>query len=330
VPLLTLLPPAVAVRSPWVAGTLCWLVASSALATPSDLGHAPAFLVQAGCDRGEVQPGEEVLFRLTVEHEASFEPQLPATLAVPEGLLVLAEGSRSRALEGAAERRLSERWWRLRAEQPGAYRLPSLAVAPPTGAPVTTSTVYLEVRTDADNRGAESEELRDIKPLEPPPGLPWGWFAAAGSTLLTGFALLFVRRAWLRQAEARRATARTPTPLPAEAALAALASLAEQNLGAQDVQRQACYALSQTLRRYVEDGYGLNATDLTTEEIGQRLAASRPFSHATGAELVRLLTQADRVKFGAAGANEPRLRELIARATHLVEATRGSDTRPPA
>jgi hypothetical protein len=165
-------------------------------------------------------------------------------------------------------------------------------------------------------------DIRDIKPLvRVPLPLPWGWIALAAVALLALVLLAY----WLWR---RRRAAPAAPQLPAhEVAFAALDRLAATDFADRIALRRAYFELSEVIRAYVEASLGINATDLTSEEIVRRLPAVSGLDPLAGERLRRFLADTDRVKFAASapdgrwpGPHE--IGETFEQARAFVDATR--------
>jgi hypothetical protein len=106
-------------------------------------------------------------------------------------------------------------------------------------------------------------------------------------------------------------------------AAAALSALRQELVGSDPAAVQRFfYGVSGVVRAYVEARYGLNATDLTTGEIRERLERVAGLSAGLGVELVALLDVADAVKFARSPASLADCDEALGRARGFLEATR--------
>ena len=138
-------------------------------------------------------------------------------------------------------------------------------------------------------------ELRPVRPALPELGggflaRAWPWFVAGAS----GFAALgFAIAAWQRRAaERRRVTAW-------DRAMRRLEALAERGLPTPDEADAWYVELSDIVRRYIEDQYGVRAPELTTEEFLQEARRSADLSGSRRELLSAFLERCDRVKFAA-------------------------------
>ena len=172
---------------------------------------------------------------------------------------------------------------------PGEYEIPSLTVVVNGTSELTTDPIPIAV--DSVLEDPQDSELRDIsEPVDVP--VPWWWWVAAAIGIAAGVAAL----AWWRR---RRLTARSaPKPVPPhESALAALDALLAAGLPAPEALKDFYLTLSDIVRRYVEERFGLRAPEQTTEEFLVAMAAE-PVIRTEHQRLLRdFLEQADLVKF---------------------------------
>jgi len=232
----------------------------------------------------------------------------------------------------AGKRRISQRWWRLRAEELGSYIVPPVEIHWERTAPIDpvsagiargaghlkTTELFLEVISVLPE-GGEVSDIRDIKP----PREPLLRFPRWLLILFGAVPALALIAALLRGLLRRRPKPPEAPPLPAhEVALRALAALALPGPEDAEAVRHFAFQLSEIVRTYVEARFDLNATDLTTEEILSRLPDLEALEARAEAELAHLLAGTDRVKFAP---YEPWSEEIVAMAQQaraFVEATR--------
>lgn len=185
---------------------------------------------------------------------------------------------------------------------------PTLTNAP-AGAPVPGAT----------NTAADS--LRDIVgPVKIVPLSEWLLLAAGLILLLALLALAFVL---YRRAQRRRA-ARGAAPIPALPAHLRARRLLEQALRLLGDPDPFCTEVSRILRLYLEERFGWNAPDRTTEEFLSELGGRAELSAEDRELLGAFLTRCDLVKFARHDPTEGELLELHRAALRLVD-----DTVPP-
>lgn len=275
--------------------------------------------VQAAVEPAELAQGEMVTVRIAVEAEPGFSLALPLKPPELPGLKLVALGTEPGGKGMGGARGV---WWRFLALEPGSYRIPPQTLAPVRGnsRPLESPALFVEVRPAG--APAPAAELRPVRmPAAAAAIQPRPWLALGA--LLAALALLLASVLWLRARSRPPAVVEPPPPRdPADVALDRLDSLAPKLLGDRQAVRGVYFAVSEIVRGYVESRFGLNATDLTTEEILHRQSEARDLLPSQRAELVELLSDADRVKFGPSEPGRDEARELLERAVELVAASR--------
>jgi hypothetical protein len=220
---------------------------------------------------------------------------------------------------------IEERWYQLRADLVGSYVLPPVRVAywqpaeggtdqPEDPETVETSEIFVEVESVLPGEG-EATDIQDIKPLRHPASrIPWGLVAAAIALLVAVAVVIVLLR--------RRSRAEVPPPPAHEVAFAALDGLRGIDFDDPEAVRLFYFAISHTLREYVEGRWDYNATDLTSEEIIAGLDQVSELSGTQEHELKRFLVDTDQVKFAKYLPDQEEIVDTYERALSFVEATR--------
>lgn len=204
---------------------------------------------------------------------------------------------------------------------PGELTLPSfLARARDGSIAASTAEQKITVVTALAGQGAAIEA----------PGEPFGPRSRRWWWVLGGFvASALLASAWLlRRRSPRRAQApevALPPHVKAQRALARLRALPRTTAA----QVEAFYVgVSDVLRTYLEERFGLHAPERTTEEFLRDLEGGDRLAREHRGELERFLSQCDLVKFAAVVPAEPDHLAVFALAEAFVESTRAD--RPPA
>ncbi len=194
------------------------------------------------------------------------------------------------------DRVTATRWWQLVGWRTGEHAVagPAVRVREPGAAPRDLAVdpapvVVASVLGVAD----ETSDIRDIKGPEPvPPALaPWLLGAAALAALALG---AFV----LRRRRARGVPVAPPALRPAhEVATEALRALAARRLPEQGAFKEFYAALSDVVRRYLEDRFRVRAPEMTTEEFLAATARGGALDAAHRELLGGFLAESDLVKF---------------------------------
>lgn len=141
---------------------------------------------------------------------------------------------------------------------------------------------------------AENLEIHEIAPPvelpKPTPAWLWPTVAGIGAVVLTALGMIF----WPR----RKAAAQVVPPRPAhEIAFGALAALVAEDLPGKGEVKAFYQRISDILRHYIENRFGLHAPERTTEEFLSELGAGQALEAGHKALLGRFLHHCDLVKF---------------------------------
>lgn len=304
-----------------LAAAACLLVAL--LAAADDAG-AP----EEGADLGatieqrvlpeRVKLGEPFVRTLTVTHDPSHRFELRAVAGAPE-LEFLGHDRRRQDQGGRATTTFTV--------QMSAFALGQVALPPvhfdvdtPEGERTFASspTKVEVVESLPDDAPVDGAVVHDIRPPEPVPvpsyAILWAALAAAAAALLAYLAW----RWWHRPRP--EAPEVVPTPSPVERARAALADLAREKLPAQGRFKEFYIRLSEIVRAYVGERYGVDALELTTFELIGRLL-DLPVFGLDRAGLARFLNDADLVKFARESRTPEECDRALEFARDLVERT---------
>jgi hypothetical protein len=158
-----------------------------------------------------------------------------------------------------------------------------------------------------------ADELRDIKP---PVDIPTFWFwvmvAAAVAVLAAlAWAVWFV---WKNRTKTPPVVPVLPPHERARQKLQAALDLIDQP-------KPFCVLVSDAVRLYLEERFGLRAPERTTDEFLVELGASDLLNSAQKDSLQQFLSACDLVKFARYEPGPPELQELYRSALRLVEET---------
>ncbi|MCF7764553.1 MAG: hypothetical protein K9N62_12845 [Verrucomicrobia bacterium] len=157
------------------------------------------------------------------------------------------------------------------------------------------------------------DDIRGIKgPVKiPNPWLPFFWVTGIAIALLIGW------RLWRRKQKAMATSALVPGDSPQQRARTALngslKSLADPPV--------FCTRISDALRVFLEEQFGLQAPDRTTEEFLQHLEPASPLSTDQQQSIATFLARCDLVKFARHHPPESELLTLFHTALDLIDQT---------
>ena len=304
------------------------LLACNAAGEEADAGEAPKppAELRAAVDRTTATTGDLITYEVEVERD----PEVTVELADPgvdiAGFRIVDLGQDPP--ETLATGRIVERrWYQLRADLIGAYTLPALSAAYSgpggDGGDLRTPEIPVEVESVLPADGTEVTDIRDIKPLRRiEPERPWLLWVGIAIAVL---ALAAAGWWWWRRRRRGDEAPETPRIPPYDLAVQELERLRRTDFSNLRELRRYYFAVSAVVRAYVEGRFGLNATDLTTEEILSRLGGLIRLDPNQARRLERFLVATDQVKFAAHLPEPDEIDRTYEQALGFVRATRPSD-----
>ena len=303
----------------FAAGTL---VACASGEPAGDAEMKPPAELRASVDRTVATTGDLITYTVEVERDPGVEVELDEPGADIAGFRIVDLG-RAPAETLASGRLLERRWYELRADLVGAYVLPALTAtySQPSGpgGDLETGEISVEVESVLPEDRSEATDIRDIKPLRridtPASWLLWPGLALAAVAL--GLAVWW----WRRRRPDGSAPEAPPVP-PYDLAIRELERLRRTDFSDLRELRRYYFDVSSVIRAYVEGRFGLNATDLTTEEILGRLDGLVRLESLQARRLERFLVATDQVKFAARLPVPEEIERTYEQALGFVTATR--------
>ena len=288
----------------------------------ADAEAKPPAELRAFVDRTIATTGDLVTYTVEVEHAPEVEVELDEPGADIAGFRIVDLG-RAPAETLASGRLLERRWYELRADLVGSYVLPALTATytQPSGpgGDLEAGEISVEVESVLPEDRSEATDIRDIKPLRRIETAA-SWLLWAGLAL-AAVALGLAAWWWRRRRPDGRAPEAPPVP-PYDLAIRELERLRRTDFSDLRELRRYYFAVSSVIRAYVEGRFGLNATDLTTEEILGRLGELVRLEPSQARRLERFLVATDQVKFAAHLPAPEEIERTYERALGFVTATR--------
>ena len=230
--------------------------------------------------------------------------------------------SAPRLVEGG--RVLTAKSFELEPFLPGQYTLPALTVRHgPKGADedAIRSIETTEQTIDVKSVLPDSAEQPDIKEIAPPVDLPseHRWWLYAGLALIVlalAGGYYFWRRRRRDQAEA------APAPPAHQVAYRALEALLAEDLLMKGEAKLFYLRLSNILRHYIEDRFGLRAPERTTEEFMDELRSTDALEPSHKGLLKDFLRHCDMVKFAEHQPSKEEVDDTIASCRRFIDETK--------
>jgi hypothetical protein len=323
---------AVAMRLVWQLALLC-LLASCAdeSSVPAPWQQPPSLPLDL---RVTIAPTEVALLQpitVTIDRfrqadvEVAFSPKVEEQQFVTEDVAV------------APERALGDGFWQrttmvlLPVEGPGELTIPSFRAetilpsdADASAVPQVATTAE-QVITVSSALGAEhGSQIEAPGDPFPTPPRAWVWATSLGALLLAG-----VLASWfLKRRKQMRHAATIAVPAHVKALRELLRWKTAPRTTVSDI--DAFYVgVSQVLRHYLEDRFGVHAPERTTEEFLRELDSSAQLVRDHGSELQQFLSQCDLVKFAKFLPDEAEHERTYQLAESFIDSTRADRTPDP-
>ena len=304
----------------WLA--LCLLIVAACQAERAPTPDAPPVVVSASVASSQVPPGRPFTLTIEIDRQADATFELPDLGPRLEGLMV--QDHRVEGPERIGERQLTRHLYDLKAPVSGTYLIPAIEAPWKTPADEVgtagTGAILIEAGLTGGEDSAE-QELRDLKPVAPPdPLLTPGLMAS-----LAGAALVLVLIAgWLLRR--RSADTVAPPPLPHEIARRELSALLRPTRLQDADQVGFSFALSATLRRYLEARFDFTAWRMPTPELLRALPPQLSADRQLETAIRQVLEASDEVKFSGRPVPADALESWVRQALGVVDATAHTDT----
>jgi hypothetical protein len=277
----------------------------------------PFVVANSSVNRAVITPEDVVQFTITVNSDSKMNVLIPEVDKKFSGLRVIDYETNQEKTRD--HRIIKKAVYKLKADLIGSYLLPEVVI------PYTTSTgekqtvkvapIFLEVKTPESLQAEEENDIRDIKALYLiPKDFIWLIYSA-GAVFLFGMGLMIWK--WKK----KKNTISLPAVPPEEIALARLHALRMKWEAREILFKALHYELSETIRVYLEGQYRFRATDMTFDEIRQKLKTMTDIGIAEKSILLNFLGQTDRVKFTVFAPSDSETNSLIILALSFIEQT---------
>lgn len=186
---------------------------------------------------------------------------------------------------------------------------------------ITTNEVTVEIK------GVIKEEaVTDIKDILPPVEVPTNYkrfmywiFVGLGGLFIAGIMYGFIQKLKKRQKTQEQASLRRT---PHEVAYELLERLLKEDLIGKGLTKEYYYRITDILRHYIENRFGLLAPERTTEEFLAEMAHTNRLEDSHKLLIQEFLEHSDMVKYAKYGPSNREVKETYDIAKRLVDETR--------
>jgi hypothetical protein len=279
----------------------------------------------AYADKDEVIIGDPITFKVRVQYNGDFTVQFPEFDRQLGVFTIRKTGS----IKGPVQERngsfLVEQSYLLRSYEIGSATIPALKIrykGTQGEGEVTTNEVTITIRGVIQ----EGEVAADIKDIRPPVDIPasykrlFQWIAGGlGILVLAGIVYGLIYKLKRGQKEPVQAFIKRP---PHEIAYELLERLLKEDLIGKGLIKDYYYRITDILRHYIEDRFGLSAPERTTEEFLVEMAYTDTLEDGHKVLIREFLAHCDMVKYAKYGPSKIEIKETYDAAKRLVDETR--------
>lgn len=275
--------------------------------------------VSAHIDSDSIAIGDKIKYMIEVKTEEEIEIQPPGIDEALESFAVRDFGSSKSGLFG---KKTTLFWFLLDTYETGKHTIPGTIVkyrekGSEDWQELVTNKVELEVKSVL----VDEPEKADIKDIKGPAGFPnrlylYIFSGAAAALVIAAVVFLFLRKK-------KKAGASVSPPRPAhDIAYEALIKLEKMDYTKTGRIKEYYTALSDIVRRYLENRFQLRAPEMTTEEFLYSVRASKELDSEQKSLLREFLSHCDMVKFARYGPETAEIEKSHESARRFIDQTK--------
>jgi len=278
----------------------------------------------ASVDKDEVTIGDKIKFVLRVKYKGEITLQFPE-VGEQIGVFAIRETGLAETPKRETDGYLVvEREYALNSYEIGRHAIPSLKIKY-KGSQGEDEAATSEVIIDIKGVLKEGEISDDIKDIIPPVDVPTSfkrlivWISVGMGLLLLsgvicGLVYKFKKRSRIQEQQFVKRT-------PQEIAYELLERLLKEDLIAKGLVREYYYRITNILRHYIEDQFGLLAPERTTEEFLTEMAHTNKLDATHKILIQEFLERCDMVKYAKYGPSNFEIKETYDAAKRFIDET---------
>ncbi|MFH2137719.1 MAG: hypothetical protein ABII88_04350 [Candidatus Omnitrophota bacterium] len=299
-----------------LAGVLSLGIAGKAMALEGELPSVRAYV-----DKAEITIGEKIKYTLEVDYNKSAKAEFPI-IDVEMGGFAIKDFGQEPPRKTGRKSLQEKRWYLLDTYTVGSYVIPQqqikIILADKQIKKITAPEVFVEVKSVLGQEG-QAEGLRDIKsPVSVAADTTRLILVLLGSLLLIAGIMIFWRFCSFRSSRPVLWAA-----LPAhEQAFRELERINSLNLLNEGKIKEYYYLVSNCLRSYLENRFGLRAPEQTTEEFLAEVIATDQLKGRDINRLKEYLQHCDLVKYAKFEPGKSDIEKLMTTTRQFVEETK--------
>ena len=279
----------------------------------------------ASADKNEVTIGDKIKFGIQIKYKDAVTVEFPEVGKQLGVFTVKETGLAETPIREKDGYSIVERNYVLRSYEIGRQTIPSLKIKY-KGSQGEGEVATNEVAIDIKGVLKEGEISGDIKDILPPVNVPMSfnrlisWISIGLGVLLLsgviyGIVYKFKKRAEIQEQQFIKR-------MPHEIAYELLERLSKEDLIAKGLIKEYYYRITNTLRHYIEDRFGLLAPERTTEEFFTEMAHANKLDEIHKILIREFLERCDMVKYAKYGPSSLEIKETYDAAKRFIDETR--------
>lgn len=290
-----------------------------------DLNNVP-IEVAASVEKSDVTIGDKINVIIQAKSPVGVNVTIPDPGDRIGEFFVKDAGETKEAVGGKEGDRIVERRYILRSYKTGLQIIPPIKIKYHAEGYGEGEVATNELEINIKGMIKEGEEITDIRDIAPPLGVDTNYvrllqWIFAGVAAIALFMLAY--RILKKQKGGKRVQTRVAAKkLPHETAYELLEILLKEDLVGKGLVKEYYYRITNILRHYIEDRFGLSAPERTTEEFLVEMAYTNKLNTAHKKYIQEFLEKCDCVKYAKYGPSLLESQETYHLARRLVDETK--------
>lgn len=294
--------------------------------TPEDVTDVATVEVTASVDKNDVTIGDKINLTVQVKCRENVNATIPDLGDSIGEFSVKNAGETKEIAKGKNGSRIIERNYVLSSYRTGLQTIPSIKIEYNDDGPREGVVGTDEIEINIKGILKEGEEAADIRDIVPPVDVNtnfkrlFQWiFIGVAISILCFFVYRILKK---RKKGERIQPIEVVKKPPHEKAYELLEILSKENLLEQGLVREYYYRITNIVRHYIEDQFGLSAPERTTEEFLVEMAYTNKLNNNHKKLIQEFLEKCDMVKYAKYGPSLLESRETYHLAKRLIDETK--------
>jgi len=290
-----------------------------------DSNDTAAITATASVDKNDITIGDKITLLIQVRFQGNVTVSIPDTGDRIGVFVVKNAGEAKEVTDGKNKSRIVERSYVLSSYKTGLQTIPAIEIEynDDSGKGIIATN---EIEINIKGILTEGENVADVRDISPPVDVNtnfnrlFQWiFTGVAAVVLFFFVYRMLKK---RKKRERIKTIEVVKKLPHETAYELLEMLAKENLIDKGLVKEYYYRITNILRHYIEDRFGMSAPERTTEEFMVEMAYTSKLNNPHKKLIREFLEKCDMVKYAKYGPSFIESQEIYHLAKRLIDETK--------